>query len=277
MIPLGPKEAFLKRVTETLEEANGKTALFPTGRMALYGSSAVLCLFSLGLKDPGAKEEICFLFNKRSRWVRQAGDLCFPGGGIAHRFDPVAARFLGLPFFPLGRWPYWQDWKKHRPLEARHLALLLATALREGTEEMRLNPLRIRFLGPLPPQSLLSFQRLLYPMAAWIGRQRRFFPNREVEKVVAIPVKDLLTPEKYVRYRMRFASYVNGEEAVQDFPGFLHEEKDDHEVLWGVTYRIVIELLEVLFDFRPPKMEGLRLVEGSRDANYLGSPTGKGR
>jgi hypothetical protein len=68
---------------------------------------------------------------------------------------------------------------------------------------------------------------------------------------------------------MRFASYVDGGESIQDFPGFFHEEEDGHEVLWGVTYRIVTTLLEVLFDFRPPEMEGLPVVEGMRDENYL--------
>jgi hypothetical protein len=235
----------------------------------------VLCLLSECLKKKESGKELCFVFNKRSKWVRQAGDLCFPGGGIAHHFDSVAAKFLGLPFFPLGRWPYWRQWKTQRRTESHRLALLLVTGLREGAEEMRLNPFRTRFLGPMPPQTLQSFQRFLYPMVVWIGHQKRFFPNREVERVVAIPLKDLLQPEKYVRFRMRFASYRNGEESVQDFPGFYHAEQDGHEVLWGVTYRIVTTLLEVLFGFTPPGMEGLKVVEGTRDENYLNSPSGK--
>lgn len=270
-----PKGSFLRRVTETLEQANRKADLFKERLSSGSGSSAVLCLLSERLRGSGPEKQICFLFNKRSRWVRQAGDLCFPGGGISHRVDSLWAKLLRLPFFPLGRWPYWRDWEKNRPRESRRLALLLATALREGVEEMRLNPLRIRFLGPMLPQSLLSFQRFLYPMAAWIGRQRRFLPNREVEKVVAVPLEDLLNPEKYVCFRMRFAAYLNGGEAIQDFPGFLHEEEEGFEVLWGVTYRIVMDFLEVLFNFRPPAMEGLRVVEGTRDENYLGSPSGK--
>ncbi|MEW6186212.1 MAG: hypothetical protein AB1585_10790 [Thermodesulfobacteriota bacterium] len=268
---------FIRQVTETLEKWNRDACLYAEHLSDGSGSSAVLCLLSECQKGKGPEKEICFVFNKRSKWVRQAGDLCFPGGGIAHSFDPLVAKLLGYPLFPLGRWPYWKKWKTERRPEAERLALVLATGLRESAEEMRLNPLSTRFLGPMPPQALQSFQRFLYPMVVWIGHRKRFFPNREVEKVVPIPLNHLLQAEKYVRFRMRFASYVNGEESVQDFPGFFHEEEDGHEVLWGVTYRIVTTLLEVLFDFRPPEMGGLPVVEGMRDENYLYSAGRKKR
>lgn len=266
---------FVRQVTETLEKWNRDACLYTVDIADHKGSSAVLCLLSECLKGKGPDTEFCFVFNKRSKWVRQAGDLCFPGGSIDHRIDSLAARFLGLPFFPLGRWPYWKQWKTQRRKEARHLSYLLATGLRECFEEMRLNPFRTQFLGPMPPQALHSFQRFLYPMVVWIRPQKRFFPNREVEKVVSIPINDFLKPEKYVRYRMRFESYLNGDEAVQDFPGFLHEDEEGHEVLWGVTYRIVMTILEVLFNFSPPDLDTLPVVEGMRDENYLNSRSKK--
>jgi 8-oxo-dGTP pyrophosphatase MutT (NUDIX family) len=262
---------FINQITETLEKWNRDVCLYADHLYDSSGSSVVLCLLSECMSRNKTEKEFCFVFNKRSKWVRQAGDLCFPGGGIAHHIDSLAARFLGLPFFPLGRWPYWKKWKTEREKEADRLALLFATGLRECTEEMRLNPFRARFLGPMPPQALQSFRRFLYPMVVWIKRQKRFFPNREVEKVVTIPIKDLLNPEKYVRFRMHFESYMNGEEALQDFPGFLHGEADGHEVLWGVTFRIVMTILEVLFNFQPPEMDDLPVVEGMRDENYLNS------
>jgi 8-oxo-dGTP pyrophosphatase MutT (NUDIX family) len=266
---------FVRQVTETLEKWNRDACLYSENLIDPVGSSAVLCLFSECQKENGPGTELCFVFNKRSKWVRQAGDLCFPGGGIHHRFDSLVARFLGLPFFPLGRWPHWKQWKVQRRKESDLLALLLATGLRECFEEMRLNPFRTRFLGPMPPQALASFQRFLYPMAVWIRPQKRFFPNREVEKVVSIPLNDFLKPEKYVRFRMRFQSYLDGEEMVQDFPGFLHEDGEESEVLWGVTYRIVMTFLEILLDFQPPDMDTLPVVEGMRDENYLNSRSKK--
>ena len=266
---------FVRQVTEALEKWNRDACLYTENMADPQGTSVVLCLLSECLKGKGPGSELCFVFNKRSKWVRQAGDLCFPGGGIDHRFDSLAAKFLGLPFFPLGRWPYWRQWKAERKREADRLALLLATGLRECFEEMRLNPFRTQFLGPMPPQALQPVQKFLYPMVVWIRHQKRFFPNREVEKVVSIPVNDFLKPEKYVRFRMRFESYLGGEEAVQDFPGFLHEGKEGHEVLWGVTYRIVMTILEILFDFSPPDLDALKVVEGTRDENYLNSASKK--
>jgi hypothetical protein len=216
------------------------------------------------------------VFNKRSKLVRQSGDLCFPGGGIVHHIDSIAARFLGLPFFPLSRWPYWKEWRTLRREESVRLSILLATGLRESLEEIRLNPFGAKFLGPLPPQSLQSFQRFIYPMVVWIRNQKRFIPNREVEKVVSIPIKDFLKPEKYVRYQMRFEAYQgSNEEVVQDFPGFLHEDDEGGEVLWGLTYRIVLMILELLYDFSPPDMYSLESVEGMRDENYFNSVSKK--
>ena len=268
---------FVNQVTETLEKWNRDACLYSDHLYDSAGSSVVLCLFSECLRGKGTEKELCFVFNKRSKWVRQAGDLCFPGGGIVHHIDSLAAKFLGWPFFPLGRWPYWKQWKTQRRKEADRLALLLATGLRECTEEMRLNPFRTQFLGPMPPQALQSFQRFLYPMVVWVRHQKRFFLNREVERVVSIPINDLLSPKKYVRFRMRFESYLNGEEALQDFPGFLHEDEEGQEVLWGVTFRIVLTILEVLFNFYPPDMDGLPVVEGLRDENYLISPSRKNK
>ncbi len=53
------------------------------------------------------------------------------------------------------------------PLEYRLICLFLANALRETWEELGLNPMRIRFLGPLPTYSLILFRRTIFPLMAW--------------------------------------------------------------------------------------------------------------
>ncbi len=266
-------EGFLKKIMDRLEEENRNRSLYPEKGLTGSQASVVLCLLSECLKGEGPEKERCLVFNKRSKWVRQAGDLCFPGGGIAHRLDAWAARLLGLPGFPLGSWSFWKTWRRERPREAGSLSLLLAAGLRECLEEMRLNPFSVRFLGPLPPQALQPVGRCLYPMVVWIKYRPRYRPNREVEKVVSIPLRDLLNPARYVRYRMHFAVYTNGDESVQDFPGFFHSDAEGAEVLWGVTYRIVMDFLGLVFDFTPPAMETLPVVDGERDENYLLSPS----
>jgi hypothetical protein len=263
---------FITQVKEKLAKQNREICLFPEALSDSTDASVVLCLLGECLKGKGPEKELCFVFNKRSQLVRQAGDLCFPGGGIVHHIDSIAAKFLGLPFFPLGRWPYWKEWRTRRRVEAGRLSLLLATGLRESLEEMRLNPFRAEFLGPMPVQELQPFQKFLYPMVVWIRNQKRFIPNREVEKVVSIPVNDFLKPEKYVCFQMRFESYQgSNDEVVQDYPGFLHEDDQGSEVLWGLTYRIVMMILEILFGFTPPDFNSLKSVEGMRNKNYFNS------
>lgn len=255
---------------ETLGKRNRETGLYPENLSNSRGTSAVLFLLSVCPKKAGPPPEPCIVLNKRSKLVSQAGDLCFPGGGIIPYVDSIGARLLGLPFFPLGRWPFWKEWRKLRREESTSLALLLATGLRESLEEMRLNPFGVEFLGPLPAQTLLSFQRVIYPLIVRIRNQKRFFTNREVEKVVSIPIKDFLQPEKYVRYRMHFESSQDGnKEALQDFPGFFHDDGEDREVLWGATYRIIATFLEMVFGFSPPEINSLNIIEGCRGKNYF--------
>ena len=144
---------------------------------------------------------------------------------------------------------------------------------------MRLNPLGIRMLGPMPAQKLVMFERVIYPMVGWIRRQTRFFPNWEVERVVYIPLRNLLTPELYARYRLRFETGEigpGGDEAeTRDFPCFIHEGRRGTEMLWGATYRIVTVFLGSVFGFRPPEFHDLPAVHGTLGPDYLGGRPGR--
>lgn len=230
--------------------------------------SAVLFLLAPGCSE--TDEGPCLVLNKRSRRVRQPGDLCCPGGSVFPRLDRLLAGLLAVPGSPLSRWPYWSQWKKRHPARARALSLLLATALRESMEEMRLNPLPVHFLGPLPPRSLSMFRRQIFPLAAWVPRQRRFLPNWEVERIVSIPLRHLLDPGRYARYRIRFAPGMrSGPGAdVLDFPCFVHESGDNREILWGATFRIVKAFLERVFQFSPPNTTALPVISGHLDRRY---------
>jgi hypothetical protein len=217
----------------------------------------------------------CLILTKRSEKVRQPGDLCCPGGGVSLRRDALLAHLLNIPGSPMARWPYWQRFRHQFPREASGLGLFFAAGLRECYEEMRINPLRVTFLGPLPTQELAMFHRQIYPMACWIDGQKRFSPNWEVEKPIHIPLKDLLNPNKYVRYRLRSETPRPqwDDAVVRDFPCFQHETCDGVEHLWGATFRITITFLELVFGFSPPDIDTLPVVHGLLNRNYLaGSP-----
>jgi len=230
-------------------------------------------LFLLGehCQEKNQRSEACAVLTKRSMKVRQPGDLCFPGGRIAPRLDYLLSKFLTLPLFPLARWPYWAMWRNLKGEDAEHLALLFATSLRESLEEMGLNPLGVKFLGPLPPENLKMFDRIIYPMVGWIARQRHFLLNWEVERIVYIPIGSLLNPDHYACYRLNMAprGEEGGEEETQDFPCFRHRIQDGEEVLWGVTYRIVMVFLELVHGFKAPELDTLPIIHGHLERRYF--------
>ncbi len=222
-----------------------------------------------------AEAQPCIVLNKRSTRVRQPGDLCFPGGSMAPSIDPYLALLLALPVASLGRWQQWAGWKKNHSRQSKLMSIIWATGLRESFEEMRLNPFGVRFLGPLRPQSLVMFQRTIYPMVGWIKRQKRFFPNWEVEKVVYVPLRDLLDPNLHGRYRLRMEGPAGRSPAgaVQDFPCVRIPAENPNEILWGATYRITMDFLELVFGFMPPAIETLPVVKGTLDETYLTGQT----
>lgn len=232
------------------------------------GGSAVLFLLSPHRFDGRAEAEPCLILNKRSSRVLQPGDLCCPGGGIG-TMDRFLARLLHWPFSPLSRWPQWRYVRNADPRLAHALALLLGTGLREAWEEMRLNPLRVWFLGPLQVQNLIMFNRSIHPLACWVPATDRLRPNWEVDRVVRIPLRRLLQVVNYGRYRLRYR--VDGIETRrdEDFPCFLHNGRGGKEVLWGATFRITMDFLKRVFDFIPPDPDVGPVIHRQLEHTYL--------
>lgn len=214
----------------------------------------------------------CLVLNKRSVKVKQPGDLCCPGGSLSKGLDHLLAQFMLLPRSPLRRWSHWPLWSQQHREQARTLALLLSASLREAWEEMRLNPLQVSFLGYLPMQPLVMFDRVIYPMVGWSVPQRHFKPNWEVERIVFIPVHTLLDTHRYGRFRPMVAGQGSSDSQPlhhEDLPCFVHEDDSGKELLWGATYRIVRDFLKIGFDFIPPPLDSLPLVEKEMSREYL--------
>ena len=271
---LKDRSRLIRHVIATLEDRLGPEKVFSNSRIQWETTAGVLML--LGQKPAGTDlgAEPCIVLNKRSLKVKQPGDLCFPGGRMAPRIDPYLARLFVLPFVSLGRWRHWGNWKKSHRRQAELMAVIWATGLRESFEEMRLNPFGVRFLGPLAPQPLVMFRRTIYPLVGWIEHQKRFFPNWEVEKVLYVPLRDLLNPDYYGRYRLRMGGNPGRGpiETIEDYPCFRLQNRHRKEVLWGATYRITVSFLEHVFGFKPPAIETLPVTEGTLGESYL---TGK--
>lgn len=256
-------QTLIRHITQVLYENNKNWSRIPEPS-ASSTPSAVLLLLG---KKCEISAEPCLILNKRSQNVRQPGDLCCPGGSVSPVFDSWFAKLLSLPGFPIWQWKYWQKWRRQSPHQAKNFSLFFATSLRESFEEMRLNPFGVTCLGPLPPQRLVIFKRIIYPMAGWISHQKRFFPNWEVERIVYIPLRYLLIPDNYARYQITFSSEFN--RGVQEFPCFVYETEESSELLWGATYRIVTIFLEMVFGFKPPTEASLPVITGNLTRNYV--------
>jgi hypothetical protein len=268
---LKDKTALIRHIMGTLHEKVEPHEIFSDDDFNRQKSAGVLLLLGPGPNGQHVSGEPCLILNKRSLKVKQPRDLCFPGGSIAPRFDATLATLFALPIASLGRWPYWSRWKHDEPRAAKSLALLWATGLRESLEEMRLNPFGVKFLGPLPPQNLIMFRRRIYPLAGWVQNQKRFSPNWEVEKIIYIPLRELLNPTGYGRYRlkMQLTDDKNSSTSTRDFPCFQFRDNGVLEILWGATFRITALFLEYIFEFKPPDPETLPVIEGRLDRTYL--------
>lgn len=230
--------------------------------------SAVLFLITQKQTTPSTPPEPCLLLNKRSRMVLQPGDLCCPGGGVQGS-DKILSRFLRLPFSPLAKWSQWPQWHAEHRQIARRMAVLLSTGLREAWEEMHLNPFKVSFLGPLRVQQLVLFKRQIFPLAAWMTSAQRLKPNWEVERIVYVPLRQLLEPCNYGRYRLTFKTAGGEIQRKEDFPCFIHQEKQGKEILWGATFRITMDFLKLVFDFQLPDINTLPVIQGKRGKTYL--------
>ena len=265
------RSRLVAHIIHSLGDRGRQAKIYANHQIEWATSAGVVMLLGAQPARTGGGAEPCVVLNKRSLKVKQPGDLCFPGGRMSPRIDPCLARLFSLPFTSLGRWHHRGAWRPPHSRLAKSMSILWATGLRESFEEMRLNPFGVRFLGPLPPQALVMFKRTIYPMVGWIKRQKHFFPNWEVEKVVYVPLRDLLNPAYYGRYRLRLGNNPGRGQtgSIQDYPCFRIQAPNNQEILWGATYRITINFLEQVFGFKPPPIASLPVVEGVLDETYL--------
>ncbi|MDX9787055.1 MAG: hypothetical protein RBT11_09775 [Desulfobacterales bacterium] len=276
MIPLEP---FIKdpgrlksHICDRLQVACLRHKLRETYADTSIPSFAILFLLEMHRLPGRAHAEPCLVLNERSELVRQAGDLCFPGGGIMERLDPILAGLLKLPGMPLSRWPHWSYWQRRYPDTARRMALFLATGLRESFEEMRLNPLGIDFLGPMPSEKLILFHRVIFPTVGWLGRLQRLKLNPEVAQIIYLPLRDFFNPNHYARLHFRYDQRTMGNTLAPlpaEHPCFIPPIDNGTAPLYGATFRIVLTFLAVVFGFEPPALESLPMIPGNLGKNYM--------
>ncbi len=237
----------------------------PGDREAPVPADAAGVLFLLHRDRPSGEPTL--LLTKRSALVRQSGDLCCPGGS-RHGIDTALGLLLRLPGAPLRRSPGWGPTERGGRARARLVSRYWACALRETWEETGLSPFGIRFLGALPIYRLVLFRRAILPLVGWVEGPRRFRLNWEVDRLVPVPLAELLDPARYAVYRLDLGDDGSGIPTTRTFPCFLPREGGGSEVLWGATYFIAVSFLERVFGFRPPPEEARPAVAGALAPDY---------
>jgi len=186
---------------------------------------------------------------KRSRFVTQAGDLACPGGMLHPRKD--------IPLMYLIRWgliPLLRNNAGNLLLQQGReiyetVTLFLATAVRESWEEVKMNPYYLRFLGALNTYALILYPRVIFPLVCFVKLPRRVQLNREVEKIVDIPLDSFFKEEQYGT----LITEREGKEQREEHPCFIFFDSHGKEnILWGATFFIIMEFLRLVFSFTLP-------------------------
>lgn len=157
--------------------------------------------------------ELCVVLTRRTDALdNHRGQISFPGGSLDPGEDAVAA------------------------------------ALREGWEELAIDPARLEVIGTLSPLYISPSRFCIYPTVAYAAVRPDFIPNPyEVAEIIETPLAYLLAPET----RCEETWEIRGAAVRVPFYAVGH-----HKV-WGATAMVLCELLALLqtWDAESPTLD----------------------
>ncbi len=273
---INTREAFLTRVVEKLgthpcDFKKTFREIATSGRDNRRRAAGVLLPLLFRESSPGSSTaggSFLFQLIKRSPRVPQPGDLSFPGGMLHPVLDRILRPLLTNGPFPILRGNPRKYAISQNADSFRLISLFLTSALRESWEEIRLSPFRVFFLGPLPTYSLTLFRRTIFPVAGFVGNPGLLHPNREVEKIVEIPLLSFYQKERFGCYQIDSGD-PDGKKPPQ-YPCLIHHDPDGgDEVLWGATFNIIVQFLGIVLNYRLPEWENGPVILRSLKPDYL--------
>ena len=113
------------------------------------------------------------------------------------------------------------------------------TAERETREEIGLDLREGRYLGRLSDVSGAHLPVLVSCFVYGVGNHPSFIFSHEIRDAFWISVAGLTSPERHVMARVSFGGKMLERPAI-------HLPQRGKPVLWGITYRLVMEFLELL-------------------------------
>jgi 8-oxo-dGTP pyrophosphatase MutT (NUDIX family) len=211
-----------------------------------YAASAVL----LPLEFDASSQEYGVILNKRSAYVQQAGDLCFPGGGTDRRLDRILSRLLEWRILPTGRSEPLRRLLRSSVRAREVFLFVLSSVLRESWEEMRLPPWKVEYMGALPTIWMQSFPRVIFPVVGRVHPGWKARPNWEVESVLRLPLRAFFDPANYATCRFLVQTPLeDGQGALEwEYPCLVINDPAGEEILWGATFKILMNFMERVFE-----------------------------
>lgn len=273
---LNTREGFLDRVIEKLgtHPCDFQTTfreLATSGRDNRRRAAGVLLPLLFRESTPGSSTaggSFLFQLIKRSPTVPQPGDLGFPGGMLHPVLDRILRPLLTHGPFSILRGNARKYAMTQNAGSFGLISLFLTNALRESWEEIRLRPSRVFFLGPLPTYNLTLFRRTIFPVAGFVENPGLLHPNREVEKIVEIPLSSFYQKEHFACYQM-VAGDPDAKKPLQ-YPCLIHHDPDGgEELLWGATFNIIVQFLGIVLNYRLPEWKNGPVIMRSLKPDYL--------
>jgi len=220
-------------------------------------------------------EEYNIILNKRSPYVQQPGDLCCPGGRIGNSIDTIFGYLLSKNIIPLIRPGAFKCLQRAPNPEKDIIGTVLAGVLRECWEEMRLPPWKVEYLGGLSTHRMQSFPRIIFPLVGRITGRWNAKPNWEVEKIIRVPIRSFFDPSNYALYSPRVPSSFKNRPGTEwlEIPCMVVQEGDDEEILWGATFGIIINFIQLITDLSLDMIHPQRKIERDLPVDYFtGTP-----
>lgn len=239
-----------------------------------HSAAGVLLLLHFRSNDSlsdRASGEFIFQLIKRSAKVTQPGDLSCPGGLLHPFIDPLLRPLISLGFLPILQGNALKYTQMKDRANFRAVTLFLTNAVREAWEETGLKPWNILFLGPLPSYSLILFKRTIFPLVGFVKKEWLFYPNSEVENIIEIPLTAFFDEHNYGVYRIQSSNDLRtGGKNSREFPCLIiHDKQGKEEILWGATFFIIMNFLNIVLEFEMPDVHGKRVITRILGPEYL--------
>jgi len=169
--------------------------------------------------QPQPNEIFLVLTQRNLKLNKHGGEISFPGGKFEHERDGDK----------------------------------ITTALRESEEEIGINRQDLTIIGVMDDIATLT-GFIITPVIAYTNKNLTFVKSEdEVQEILVIPINFFLEPDNFTELAMKTED--------EPIPVYTYKYKiaDKNYSIWGATAHILMELMKILYNYNPSKLNLKRL------------------